>query len=255
MTDDVTTVAQKALTLLDLTSLNDGDSEADVTELCKRAVSDFGHTAAVCVWPQFVPHAKKLLSGSGVAVAAVANFPAGATDVGRAVEETAAIVADGGDEVDVVMPYNAWLAGDRALARELITACKAACGDSALLKVILETGRLETAENISAASLDAIEAGADFIKTSTGKVEISATLPAAEAMLNAIKETGGTTGFKAAGGIRSTSDAADYLALSDKILGTGWAAPGNFRFGASGLLNDLLAVLRGDASAPSKESY
>lgn len=255
MTEDVKAAAQRALTLLDLTSLNDGDTEADVTALCKRAVCEHGHTAAVCVWPQFVTHAKKQLSGSGVSVAAVANFPAGGTNIAKAVEETLLIVRDGGDEVDVVMPYEAWLAGDRALARQLISACKAACDDQVLLKVILETGRLETAENIRAASMDAIESGADFIKTSTGKIEASATLPAAEAMLKAIKDSGREVGFKAAGGIRSGADAAAYLALADNILGPDWATPQSFRFGASGLLNDLLSVLDGKESHASQESY
>jgi deoxyribose-phosphate aldolase len=249
------TVARRALQLLDLTSLNDGDTDAEVSALCKRAVTEFGHTAAVCVWPQFVPLAKKQLAGSGVAVAAVANFPAGTADIARAVEETRAIVADKGNEVDVVMPYEAWLAGDRAFARELITACKRACGKRVLLKVILETGRLETVDNIGTASLDAIEAGADFIKTSTGKIDVAATLTAAEAMLIAIRETGKNTGFKAAGGIRTTADAAAYLALADKILGPDWATPKTFRFGASGLLNDLLAVLQGETATPAKEGY
>ena len=255
MTDDVKAVAQRALTLLDLTSLNDGDTEADVTALCRRAVTDFGHTAAVCVWRQFVGHAKEQLADSGVSVAAVANFPAGTTNIAKAVEETLLIIQAGGDEVDVVMPYEAWLAGNTALARQMISACKAACGPSVLLKVILETGRLETPEKIKAASVDAIESGADFIKTSTGKIEVSATLSAAEAMLTAIKEKGRGTGFKAAGGIRSTADAAEYLALADRILGEGWATPKTFRFGASGLLNDLLGVLQGKESEASQESY
>ncbi len=255
MTNDAAAVAQRALTLLDLTSLNDGDTEAEVAALCKRAVCAHGHTAAVCVWPQFVPQAKELLADSGVAVAAVANFPAGSTNIAKAVEETLTIVRDGGDEVDVVMPYEAWLAGDRVLARQLISACKAACGDDALLKVILETGRLESPEKIRAASMDAIESGADFIKTSTGKIEVSATLPAAEAMLKAIKDSGRQVGFKAAGGIRSTADATAYLALADEIIAPGWAKPKTFRFGASGLLNDLLAVIEGQESKASQESY
>lgn len=255
MTNDAAAVAQRALALLDLTSLNDGDTEAEVTALCRRAVSAHGHVAAVCVWPQFVTQAKELLADSGVAVAAVANFPAGSTNIARAVEETLMIVRDGGDEVDVVMPYEAWLAGDRSLTRQLISACKAACGDDSILKVILETGRLETADKIRAASVDAIESGADFIKTSTGKIEVSATLSAADAMLKAIKDSGRRVGFKAAGGIRSTADAAAYLALADEIMVPGWATPKTFRFGASGLLNDLLGVIEGEESQASQESY
>lgn len=253
--ENIRAVAGRALALLDLTSLNDRDGEPEITRLCERAVTDFGHTAAVCVWAHFVPLARKLLTGSSVSVAAVANFPAGGADIETAVRETRAIVDAGGDEVDVVMPYHAWLADDRGLARELIAACKAACGDEVLLKVILETGRLETPENIRAASLDAIESGADFIKTSTGKIEVSATLPAAQAMLTAIRDRGETVGFKAAGGIRTTADAAAYLALADDILGPDWSGPKHFRFGASGLLDDLLAVLRGGESGPGREGY
>ena len=206
--------------------------------------------AAVCIWPRFITLARGLLEHSGVRIAAVANFPAGGDDIAAAVKETEDIVNQGADEVDLVMPYTRWLGGDTAVARDMIAACKEMCGSHVLLKVILETGRLQDAAKIYDASCDAIAAGADFIKTSTGKVEVSATLEAAEAMLRAIKDSGADVGFKAAGGIRDTATAGTYLALADHMMGANWADPRHFRFGASGLLDDLLAAL-GAAPPPS----
>ena len=256
MTDaaaDMNAVAARALALLDLTSLNDDDTEAVVEDLCARAQTAFGPVAAVCIWPRFVARAAGLLQGTGIKVAAVANFPAGGNDMALALQDTQQIVSDGGDEVDLVMPYAQWLAGDRDLAKEMIVSCKRACGDKARLKVILETGRLGDRQHIYDASRDAIEAGADMIKTSTGKIAVSATLKAAEAMLIAIHESGRDVGFKAAGGIRDTAAAGEYLALADRIMGPDWVDPWHFRFGASGILNDLLAVLgEGDRPTPAK---
>lgn len=240
---DERTVAARALALLDLTNLNDPCTDADVEALCARAVCPHGRVAAVCVWPRFVALCRDRLAGTGVAVAAVTNFPDGSDDIDRAVAETRAVVADGGHEVDVVLPYAAWLAGKQGLAGDLVAACKEVCGHDVHLKVILETGRLGTAENIAAASRDAIAAGADFIKTSTGKSEVSATPTAAEAMLTVIHEATHPVGFKAAGGIRTLADARVYLDIADRILGPHWATPKSFRFGASGLLDDLLAHL------------
>ncbi|WP_193369915.1 deoxyribose-phosphate aldolase [Pelagibius marinus] len=246
-------VAERAIRLLDLTSLGDKDDDAVVSALCNRALAAPGPLAAVCIWPRFVTEARGLLEHSGIRVAAVANFPAGGDDLDEAVKQTEDIVNNGGDEVDLVMPYNRWLAGDTAAALDMIALCKKACGDHVLLKVILETGRLGETKKIYEASRDAIAAGADFIKTSTGKVEVSATLEAAEVMLQAIKDSAMDVGFKAAGGIRDTETAGQYLALADRIMGEGWADPRHFRFGASGLLDDLLAVL-GVASAPADVS-
>lgn len=240
MTDPTT--AQRLLTLLDLTSLNDGDTETDIARLCEQAVTDFGMVAAVCVWPRFVPLCKKWLADTGVRVATVANFPQGRDDLDCALAETAAALAYGADEIDVVFPYHAWLAGEQTLAWEILAACRDVCHDI-ILKVILETGRLQTPQNIATASLGAIEIGADFIKTSTGKAEVSATLPAATVMLSAIKQSGEPVGFKAAGGIRTTAQAAEYLELAEGIMESGWATPNTFRIGASALLEDILTVL------------
>ncbi len=250
-------VAERAIRLLDLTSLGDNDDVETVSTLCNRALTAPGPLAAVCIWPRFITEARGLLEHSGIRVAAVANFPAGGDDIAEAVKQTEDIVNNGADEVDLVMPYSRWLAGDTAVALDMISLCKKTCGDRVLLKVILETGRLGETKKIYEASRDAIAAGADFIKTSTGKVEVSATLEAAETMLQAIKDSGPQTsrdvGFKAAGGIRDTETAGQYLALADRIMGEGWADPHHFRFGASGLLDDLLAAL-GVASAPADMS-
>ena len=246
MTGEAETAA-RILGLLDLTSLGEADQPATVERLCARTRWPAGRVAAVCVWPRFVPLCRARLAGSGVRVATVANFPAGDPDIDGALRETRAAIAQGAEEVDLVFPYGAWLAGRRGLGRDLVAACKEACGDLPL-KVILETGRLVSAENIAAASRDAIEAGADFLKTSTGKIEISATLAAAETMLRAIRDSGRRVGFKAAGGIRTADQAIAYLALAEGILGVDWASPATFRFGASGLLDDLLERLSaGDA--------
>ena len=247
--------ARQGLSLLDLTSLNNDDTDAVVEKLCARAATPHGKVAAVCVWPRFAGLAKQRLADTGIKIAAVANFPMGTADVALAVRESNAIVAAGGDEVDVVFPYNAWLNGDRAIGADLIKACKEACGAKAILKVILETGCLRSEAEIADASAMAIAARADFIKTSTGKATISATLDSARTMLRAIKASGRSCGFKAAGGIRDARTAAAYLDLTAKIMGEGWISPATFRFGASGVLNDLLAVIEGRAPAAPAKGY
>ncbi len=249
-------IARRALPLLDLTSLNDDDDNAAIDRLCDRAIGPYGRVAAVCVWPRFIGRCHEVLAGSGVRIAAVANFPEGTLDTARAVAEVQTAADAGADEVDLVWPYSAWLDGQRAAACDLVAACQAACGTDRTLKVILETGRLRSPENIASASRDAIAAGADFIKTSTGKTRVSATLEAAEIMLAAIEQCGRPVGFKAAGGIRTTAQAGAYLALADRIMGPEWAKPETFRFGASGLLDDLLAKLgAADAARPGDQGY
>jgi deoxyribose-phosphate aldolase len=243
--------AQQALGLLDLTSLNDNDDAAKISKLCGRAKTAYGAVAAVCVWPRFVAQCRKELGDGGVKIAAVANFPHGAADIAGALADTKKIVAAGADEVDVVFPYNAWLNGDRKLGADLVAQCKAACGSRVLLKVIIESGCLQKPEIIAAVSEAAIGAGADFIKTSTGKTNISATIDAARAMLGVIKATGGKCGFKASGGIRDGKTASLYLDLAAKILGEDWISPRHFRFGASGLLDSLVAELGGGGAKPS----
>lgn len=248
MSDGLKQTAARALALLDLTSLNDGDDSAAIDALCARAVTPHGPVAAVCVWPRFVAQAAAALKGTGIRVAAVANFPHGGADIEAAVADAATILDAGGDEVDVVFPYRSLMAGDEAIGAELVEACKLVCGDKARLKVIIESSELKDTALIRMASKIALNAGADFIKTSTGKVPVNATPEAAEVMLSVLKEQG-QGGFKAAGGIRDTAAAGDYLAIADRIMGPDWASPETFRFGASGVLTDLMAVLDGADNA------
>lgn len=255
---DANPLAQQALQLMDLTSLNDSDTDAVITKLCESARTPFGSPAAVCVYPAFIATARKALVLSGlsqVRVATVTNFPDGSADLDRAVRETRDAVAAGAHEVDVVLPYRTLMAGDADVPAALVRACKAACGSAVALKVIIESGELKTPALIREASDIAIAAGADFIKTSTGKVAVNATLEAAEIMLTAIAESGKDVGFKAAGGIRTSAEAAQYLALAERILGADWITPRHFRFGASSLLNDLLATLKGQAPSASTSGY
>lgn len=246
---DPGTAARIALACLDLTSLNDADTEADIERLCRRAQGPHGPTAAVCVWPRFVAQARRLLPET-IAVAAVANFPAGGTDVARAVADTRAIVAAGGNEVDVVLPHAALRAGDETAVRALLDAVRAAA-PSLTLKVILETGALVDEALIARASTLSIAAGADFLKTSTGKTPVSATPAAAQAMLACIASTPAAraVGFKASGGVRTVADAATYIALQSQLLGAESLVPRRFRIGASSLLDDIEAVLDGRGSA------
>lgn len=235
--------ARRVIPLLDLTSLGAGEGAGHIDGLCRAAAA--ARVAAVCVWPQFVERCRSRLNGTGIAVATVANFPQGGDDVAGVAAEVARAVESGAAEVDLVMPYAAWLRGDTGLARDMIAHAKQSCGSGALLKVILETGRLRTPEHVQGASRDAIAAGADFLKTSTGKTRVSATPTAAALILDVIAATPRPVGFKAAGGIRSVAQAANYLRLADRIMGPGWARPQTFRFGASALLDACLQALPG----------
>lgn len=245
MTDE-TAVARRILGLIDLTSLNSTDTEESVTALAALASTPAGRVAAVCIWARFIAVARARLKGTGVPIAVVANFPDGSSDVDAAADETAKAVANGADEVDVVFPYHAFLTGDGSTAVALVRACREACGPKALLKVILETGQLGTTERIRHASELAIEGGAQFLKTSTGKTQPGATLPAAAAMLDAIESArarGITVGFKASGAVGTIAAAQSYLELYEKRFGPGSATPATFRIGASSLLKPVLAAL------------
>jgi deoxyribose-phosphate aldolase len=180
-----------------------------------------------------------------IKVATVANFPHGDDDVGSAVAETRAAVDAGADEVDAVFPYRAFLSGNKHAGFELVSRCKTACGGLPL-KVIIETGELRERSFIVDATRICIEAGADFIKTSTGKVPVNATPASARIILETIRDLGvqKAVGFKAAGGIRTAEDAAKYLAIADEIFGPDWADKSHFRLGASSLLESVLRFLR-----------
>ena len=248
--------AKKALSLLDLTDLTDNCDAAAIEKLCAQAVTPFGPTAAICIWPRFVAQARGILGqGHAVRIATVVNFPSGDLAVADVLAETKRAIADGADEIDLVIPYRDFIAGDEAAVTDMVSAVKAACTPPVILKTILETGELKDPALIREASDLAMAAGADFIKTSTGKVNVNATLQAAEIMLNAIKGSGRPVGFKPAGGVRTVGDAQDYLALAASILGENWATPETFRFGASGLLGDILSVLGGGPAPSAPASY
>jgi deoxyribose-phosphate aldolase len=242
MTDsDMGAVARRALPLLDLTDLGETCTETKIDALCRDAKA--GPVAAICVWPRFVTQGARALSGTGIRTATVINFPEGGEDCARATDDTAEALRDGADEIDLVLPYRALMRGDAALARDMVEAVRDVCG-SATLKVILETGELGNPERIQVASRLALEAGADFLKTSTGKSPVSATPEAAEAMLTEIRASGRPAGLKVSGGLRNVADAAAYLALADRIMGPDWVTPKTFRLGASSLYG-ALAQARG----------
>ena len=244
-----------AISMIDLTTLEGADTPGRVRSLCARAMRPepgdptAPSTAAVCVYGDLAATARSALAGSTVRVAAVATaFPSGRAGLAVKLADTAEAVAAGADEVDMVIDRGAFLAGHYLEVFETVRAVKAACarpeGGSAHLKVIFETGELQTYDNVRRACWLAMSAGADFIKTSTGKVAVNATPPVTLLLLEAVRDyraaTGVQIGVKPAGGIRTTKDALKYLVLVNEVLGDDWLSPEWFRFGASGLLNDLL---------------
>lgn len=248
-------VATKALSLLDLTNLKDDCTPEQIVALCSKAQTAYGPTAAICIWPRFVMQARTLLGpDSPIRIATVVNFPSGAMKIEDVLAETRDAVADGADDIDLVIPYRALASGDDNAVTDMVTAVKAACGN-AILKTILETGELKDVALIRKAADLAIAAGADFVKTSTGKVNVNATLEAADIMLQSIRDSRKKVGFKPAGGISTVADAALYLRLADTIMGEDWVMPSTFRFGASGLLDDILAVLSGERSTAAASGY
>ncbi|MCM2291691.1 deoxyribose-phosphate aldolase [Allorhizobium sp. BGMRC 0089] len=248
--------AALALSVLDLTNLKDDCTPEEIEALCEKAHGPYGHTAAICIWPRFVAQARSLLGdGNVVKIATVVNFPAGDMDVAAVVNETKQALADGADEIDLVIPYRKFIAGDEQAVVQMIRAVRAAIPSPAVLKVILETGELKSQALIRRASDIAIAEGADFIKTSTGKVAVNATLEAADTMLQAIRDSGGKVGFKPAGGISSVRDAILYFRHVSAIMDENWIMPSTFRFGASSLLNDIAAVLSGQDSTRQASGY
>jgi deoxyribose-phosphate aldolase len=248
--------AAVALSLLDLTNLKDDCTPAQIEALCARAQSPYGNTAAICIWPRFVAQARSILgTDHAVKIATVVNFPAGDMEVADVAAEAREAIADGADEIDLVIPYRALLAGNEQAVTDMVTAVKAECKGPVILKTILETGELKDVALIQRASELAIDAGSDFIKTSTGKVAVNATLEAADIMLRAIRASGRKVGFKPAGGIGSVADAALYLSLAETIMAPDWAMPSTFRFGASSLLDDILSVLAGGESKTASSGY
>ena len=242
--------ARRAISLVDLTNLTDDCDEPAVTALCERA-RRFG-TAAVCVWPDFVASAVAALAGTDVEIATVVNFPTGDERVFSVVTQTERALADGATEIDLVLPYRSFMAGDTAHATAMVRAVRSATAGRARLKVILETGELPDTDTIRAAAELAVDEGADFIKTSTGKSAVSATTDAATTMLQVIAGAGRPVGIKPSGGISTADDAERYIGLAEDAMGPEWVGPATFRFGASSLLTALLdaAGLDGDTPPP-----
>jgi deoxyribose-phosphate aldolase len=243
-----------AVRMMDLTTLEGADTPGKVAALSSKAMRPdpadltVPPVAAVCVYPNMVPHALERVRGSGVKVASVATaFPSGQLPTELKVEEAARVAELGADEIDMVIDRGAFLSGHYAKVYDEVRRVKEVCG-GAHLKVILETGELGTYDNVRRASLLAIAAGADFIKTSTGKIQPAATLPVTLVMLEAIRDvheaTGRKIGMKPAGGIRHAKQAVHYLVVVNETLGPEWLTPDLFRFGASSLLNDVLMQIR-----------
>jgi len=243
-----------AVRMTDLTTLEGADTPGKVAALASKAIRpdpadpSVPSVAAICIYPNLVATAVERVRGSSVKVASVATaFPSGQSPLETKLDEVRWVVEHGADEVDMVIDRGSFLAGRYAKVYDEIVRVKEAAGE-AHLKVILETGELGTYDNVRRASLLAIAAGADFIKTSTGKLSSSATLPVALVMLEAIRdvydETGRRVGFKPAGGIRNAKQAVQHLVLTHETLGVDWLTPDLYRFGASSLLNDILMQVR-----------
>lgn len=239
-----------ALRMMDLTTLEGSDSDGKVRQLCNKALRPYTElpnipsVAAVCVYPNRVALAKNILKNSSISVASVATaFPSGMSSLQIKLDDTEYAVSEGADEIDMVISRGAFLSGEYTRVYDEIAQIKQACG-SAHLKVILETGELGSLENIRMASDLAMKAGADFIKTSTGKISPAASMPVVLVMLQAIRDnynsTGVKVGMKPAGGIRSSKQAIQYLVMVKETLGIDWLNPSLFRFGASSLANDVL---------------
>ena len=243
-----------AIRMMDLTTLEGKDTPGKVRALAGKARRpdptdpSIPSVAALCVYPTMIPTAVEALAGSGVKIASVATyFPSGQAPLEVKLADVRAAVEMGADEIDMVIDRGAFLSGDYASVYDEIAAVKEACGE-AHLKVILETGELETYDNARRASVLAMAAGADFIKTSTGKVNPASTLPVSLVMMEAIRDfhgqTGRVVGMKSAGGIRTSKEAISYLVVLYETLGPAWMSPDLFRFGASSLLNDVLMQIR-----------
>jgi deoxyribose-phosphate aldolase len=235
-------LARRFVSVIDLTTLNGDETDADIQALCARAEAH--GVAAVCVLPEAVTMAARCLAGSRVKLATVANFPAGGDDLAGTADAVAAAVAAGAHEVDIVVPLEATLDGDVGLTGELITLARQAAGPAITLKLILETGRLQRPELITAVARSAVMAGVDFLKTSTGKIPIGATPEAAALLFAVAQEAEGRVGVKISGGVRTARDAMRYWQIGEAIMGADWLTPAHFRFGASKLLDELEELAR-----------
>lgn len=237
-------VLQKITTLLDLTSLNETDTEASIAALLEKARTNYGSVAGVCVYPKFIRLVAAEFAGTNIKAITVANFPEGQTALEDVLLEIGVALENGAQEIDIVFPYRQYLAGDKNYGHSFVTACKAACG-SKTLKIILETGAMNDLAVIADAAKVVLMAGADFVKTSTGKFSIGATIDAAAVILLVIKELQPQfkhpIGLKVAGGLTGIGNAAQYIELADRIMGKAWVKPNTFRIGSSKLIDAILS--------------
>ena len=235
------------LGLIDLTRLGDDEHEQSISALCLSAASRFGTVAAVCIYPKFVAQAAMLLRNTPVKVATVANFPKGEDSLETVLSVIQKAITDGASEVDVVFPYRLFLSGEKTAAFDFIRACKQTCGDTVLLKVILETGILADPKVIAEVSSGLCIAGADFLKTSTGKAQVGATKEAVKVMLDVIKqmteELNRSIGIKVSGGIQTIDQASQYYKLAIQVMGNDWVNAKHFRIGASLLVDAIVSAL------------
>ena len=230
---------------LDLTSLNDDDTSEKIDALVAKAdQGSLGHVAATCVYPRFLTQTFNATASKGINRATVINFPGGHAMPKATASATLVAVGNGANEIDIVLDYERFLAGNTQAAADLLYICRAACGPDVKMKVILESATFENYRDLYAASRLALDCGADFIKTSTGKsAKGGASLEAAATMLQAIKDSGGKAGLKISGGVKTVADCAQYIALAESMMGKEWITVDTFRFGASGVLTDILQTL------------
>ena len=237
--------AQLALACLDYTRLNEQDGEQDIHAFLAQLSASKPRPAAICVYPQWLEYVKKYVDTHfnwPVSLATVTNFPSGAQPLAQVLSTTQQAIAQGANEIDLVLPYKALINGDEALALSYVQQSKALCANKAKLKVIIESGELPL-DMVAKATRIAINGGADFVKTSTGKVPINATLDAVEVILDEIQQSGEAVGVKVSGGIKNLAQAQQYLQLCISKMGGAWVTPIHFRFGASSLLDELYGAI------------
>lgn len=238
---------EKIVSLMDLTLLGDDDCEQDIIKLCSKAENKLGRVAAICVHKQFIELVKEKLFDE-FEVATVINFPRGEANLQSVLAETKQALALGADEIDLVIDYKEYnVQGSSAKSCEIISEIKKVCGNK-VLKIIIESGELKSKELILKATQDAIDNGADFVKTSTGKTKVGATTEAAETILQTIAKANRVVGFKASGGIRDYDQAVCYINLAEKIISKSYIDPKTFRLGVSGLLDNLLNTQKANNS-------
>ena len=228
---------------LDLTALSTTETSYSIAELCHQAQTPYGNVAAVCIPPAYIPTAKHELTDTGIKIATVVNFPDGETNFKKLTSEIERALVAGADEIDAVFPYHDFLSGNISSCNEFLELTRNQCQQK-ILKIILETGEYPSSTKIREATIMALTAGVDFIKTSTGKTKISATYEAANIILETICKEKSNAGFKASGGIKTTMEAKQYILLAESILGENWLDISTFRIGASSLLNNLLNTIK-----------